>query len=54
MSSQAGSAGIVFIVVACLAAGAGITFLTGEFVHWLPLLAGIIVGLWAVASINRR
>ena len=28
-------------------------FVTGEIVHWLPIIAGIIVGLMAVKSINR-
>ncbi|MCU0981795.1 MAG: hypothetical protein MUF25_21810 [Pirellulaceae bacterium] len=53
LGSTPGSAGITIIIGVCLAVAAIITVVTGSFIHWLFILAGIVVGLWAVASINK-
>jgi len=51
--SIAGAAGIAFLVVGTLVVGEAMTIVTGTYWHWLPLVLGIVVGLMAVASINR-
>ena len=48
-----GTAGTTIIIGACLAVAAIITAVTESFVHWPFILAGIVVGCWAVASINK-
>lgn len=48
-----GSTGIAVIVCACIAVSWIITFVTGSWGQWPFVLAGIVVGLWAVAAINR-
>ncbi|MCY2987609.1 MAG: hypothetical protein NTY19_07060 [Planctomycetota bacterium] len=53
LGSTPGSAGITIIIGACLAVAAIITAVTGSYAHWPFVGAGIVVGLWAVASINK-
>jgi hypothetical protein len=53
LGSSAGSGGIVGIVAGTLVVCVIITLVTGSYGHWLPVLLGIVVGLAAVASINR-
>lgn len=48
-----GFAGITVISITCCAVGWIITLVTGSFIHWPFLLGGLIVGSWAVQSINR-
>lgn len=40
-------------VGACLAVSCVITLVTGACGHWPFVLAGIVVGLWAVSSLNK-
>lgn len=51
--NRPGSAGVIVIVVACLLVSSVITFVTGSYTHWAPVLAGLVVGLWAVRSISK-
>lgn len=53
ISSSPGPAGITVFIGACLAVSAIVTVVTGSFIHWPFVLAGIVVGCWAVASINK-
>ena len=53
IGSTPGSAGIAVIIATCIAVSAIITVVTGSFVHWPFVIAGIAVGLWAVSSINK-
>lgn len=53
INSSSGSAGITIFIGACLAVAAVITMVTGSFIHWPFVFAGIVVGCWAVASINK-
>lgn len=46
--------GIILLIAAFLWGGIGTTLLEGEWGHWPWLISGIIVGLWAVAAVNRR
>lgn len=52
-SNVPGASGIVFIVVGSLVVSVIITQVTGSYVHWLPVVLGLIVGLLTVRSINR-
>ena len=52
--SPAGYTGIAAIVLACLGVSGVISIVTGAYFHWLFVLAGILVGLWAVQFINRQ
>lgn len=52
--SPAGYSGIAAIVLACLGVSGVISTVTGAYVHWPFVLAGIVVGLWAVQFINRQ
>jgi hypothetical protein len=45
--------GIVGIIAGFLIVSAIITEVTGSFMHWPFIVAGIIVGLAAVRAINR-
>jgi len=49
-----GASGIVWLVFAFLGVCGIMSMVTGDVWHWIPVIAGIIVGLMAVASINRR
>lgn len=40
-------AGLVGLVAACITVSLLITAVTGTYAHWIPVLAGIAVGLWA-------
>ena len=51
--STPGSGGIAAIVAGTLIVGCLMSCVTGSYGHWPPLLLGIVVGLMAVASINR-
>jgi hypothetical protein len=53
LGNTPGSTGITVIIGACFAVSWVMTVVTGSFVHWPFVLAGIVVGLWAVASINK-
>jgi preprotein translocase subunit SecD len=53
IGSTPNSAGIIAIIGACLAVSAIMTVVTGSFMHWPFVLAGLGVGCWAVASINK-
>lgn len=53
LGSTPGSAGITIIIGACLAVAAIVTVVTGSFIHWPFILAGIGMGCWAVGSINK-
>ncbi len=53
LGSSPDSAGLTVIIGACIAASWIITFITGSCAHWPFVLAGIVVGLWAAASINK-
>lgn len=52
VGNSPGPAGII-IVVACLGVSWVISFVTGSYAHWPFVLAGIVVGLLAVSSINK-
>ena len=52
--SPAGYSGIAAIVLACLGVSGVISTVTGAYVHWPFVLAGIVVGLWAVQFIHRH
>lgn len=53
ISNTPRSAGITIIIGACLAVSAVISVVTGSFIHWPFILAGLGVGCWAVGSINK-
>jgi len=53
LGSTPGPAGITIIIGACLAVAAIITVVTGSFIHWPFILAGLGMGCWAVGSINK-
>ena len=53
MSSPAGFSGIAGIVVGIIGVAIIMTFVLDSYVHWLPIIAGIVVGLMAVRSINQ-
>jgi hypothetical protein len=53
MSSPDDFSGIFGIVVAVIAVSVGITWLTGTYGHWIPVIAGLIVGVMAAYSINK-
>jgi hypothetical protein len=53
MSSPAGFSGIVGIIVAVIGVGIVMSLVLDMWSHWLPIAVGILVGLWAVQSINR-
>lgn len=45
--------GIIMIVAGCITVAWLVILATGCYAHWVPLLIGIIVGLWAVGTINK-
>ena len=53
IGSSPGPAGITIIVAACISVAGIITAVTGSFAHWPFVAAGILVGLWAVQSVNK-
>jgi len=53
VGNSPGPAGTIVIVVACLGVSWAISFVTGSYAHWPFVLAGIVVGLLAVSSINK-
>ena len=53
LGNTPGSTGITVIIGACFAVSWVITATTGSYMHWVPVLLGILVGLWAVQSINK-
>lgn len=53
LDSSSGSTGITIIVGGCIAVASVITLTTGCYTHWVPVIAGIVVGLWAVRSISK-
>lgn len=53
LGSPTGSGGIIGIIAATIVVSEIITLTIGTYVHWLPVLLGIVVGLMAVSSINR-
>jgi hypothetical protein len=48
-----GLPGIAGIVAMIGVTGVAITLITGAVFHWLPLIGGVIVGLWAVQAVNN-
>lgn len=46
-------ANVMLIVASTVLTGACVTMITGSMFHWIPLLAGIWVGLYAVSIIDR-
>lgn len=52
-SSPDVSAGVFGLVIAFLATAVIMTWVTESYAHWPFILAGILVGLWAVQSINK-
>jgi hypothetical protein len=53
MSNSDATPGIVAIILGTLVASVAITQVTGSYMHWPFVLAGIAAGLLAVRSINR-
>ena len=53
IGSTPGPAGIIVFIGTCLAVSAIITLVTGSFIHWPFILAGLGMGCWAVTSINK-
>lgn len=51
--TSSGLAGVIAIIGACVAVSCLITWVTGSYTHWIFVIAGIVVGLWAVQAINR-
>ena len=44
---------IMRFVMSCLAVGVLDTLATGSLIHWIPLIAGLIVGVMFARAINR-
>ena len=53
LESIPGSSGIAAIVVSVVAVSVIITLVAKVFLHWIPVTAAIIVGVWAVQAINK-
>jgi hypothetical protein len=49
-----GAAGITFIVVGSIGVSCIFTLVTQAWVHWIALVAALIVGYWTVGGINRN
>lgn len=52
--STPGFAGVIGIVAATVGTSVLVTAVTGTVIHWVPVGGGILVGLWAVQSINKH
>jgi hypothetical protein len=52
-NSGPGTGGIVGIVGGIIGVGILMSLTLDLWSHWIPIVAAIIVGLWAVRSINR-
>lgn len=50
--SHSGSSGIAFIICGVIVVSLLDTLMTGSYLHWIPAIAAIIVGLWAIAAIG--
>lgn len=53
LDSVPGSSGITTIIVSVVIVSLLITLVTGSLAHWLPVIAAIVVGVWAVQAINK-
>jgi hypothetical protein len=53
MSSGSGVSGVALIVFLTLTTSVVIMCVTGMVSHWVPIIAGIVVGLIAVKAITR-
>ncbi len=51
-SSTSGDSGVALIIAGVIGVGLIDTLLTGGLLHWIPLIAAIVVGFWAVQAIN--
>ncbi len=47
-----GGSGVALIIAGIIVVSLVDTMLTGSVIHWIPIIAAIVVGLWAVAAIN--
>ena len=45
--------GLTRLVVSVLAVGVLDTVVTGSLIHWIPLTAGLIVGVMVARAINK-
>ena len=56
-SNSSGSSGssdsILNLVCAIIGVGILVSLVTGDWIHWIPIIGAIIVGLKAVRIINR-
>ena len=53
MGGSSSTPGIGLLILGFLVVSEVITLATGEVIHWPFVVAGIVVGLMAVSSINR-
>jgi hypothetical protein len=53
MTNSSSAPGITGIVIGTIVVSTIITLTTGDYVHWVFSLLGIVVGLMAVQVINR-
>ena len=53
LESIPGSSGIAAIVISVLVVAIIITLITGYLAHWVPVAAGIAIGILAVKTINQ-
>ena len=51
--SSGSSDSILNLVCVIIGAGIIVTLVTGDWIHWIPIIAAIVVGLRFVQSINR-
>jgi hypothetical protein len=52
--SLAPSGGAAVLVLAVLGAAGLISIVTGAVAHWIPVGAGLAVGLLAISRVNRK
>lgn len=48
-----GLPGIIAIIVSVVLVSIVITVITKCLLHWVPVIASIVVGVWAVQAINK-
>jgi len=53
LDSISGSSGLILIVTGVVLVAILITLITGYLAHWVPVAAGIAIGILAVKTINQ-